>query len=251
MLHLIGRNGSSIMADHLAVEAEDDEIFVYMGGDQRVPDGVRRARIHRDVKIIPARAFHERTNLIDVEFHNEIRIIEDEAFRFCPSLRSLKILGIKIIKERAFTNCSGLTDVEFGDKLETIEYEAFYWCTSLMTITMPFVRTIGDWAFYNCCQLTDLELPEELETIEGSAFTDCRRLRHIAMPLRDDMIGMNVFDGCTNLTTVDLVWGTNNTAASLHMESWRKEMRMTKSTASTMFFPTLFLTIRLKKYGNG
>ena len=28
----------------------DDEIFVYMGGDQRVPGGVRRARIHRSVK---------------------------------------------------------------------------------------------------------------------------------------------------------------------------------------------------------
>ena len=45
---------------------DDDEIFVYMGGDQRVPDGVRRARIHQDVKIIPARAFQLRIQLVYV-----------------------------------------------------------------------------------------------------------------------------------------------------------------------------------------
>ncbi len=79
-----------------ALDEEDDEIFVYMGGDQRVPDGVRRARIHRSVKIIPARAFYCRENLISVEFHDDIEIIEDHAFDRCTSLRSVKLLGVKI-----------------------------------------------------------------------------------------------------------------------------------------------------------
>eukprot|EP00986_Skeletonema_menzelii_P001715 scaffold468_cov133-Skeletonema_menzelii.AAC.7 len=39
---------------------DDDEIFVYMGGNQQVPDGVRRARIHKSVKIVPKRAFYNR-----------------------------------------------------------------------------------------------------------------------------------------------------------------------------------------------
>ena len=51
---LSGRKRSSTMADHLAAaveEAQDDnEIFVYMGGDQQVPDGVRPARIHNPSK---------------------------------------------------------------------------------------------------------------------------------------------------------------------------------------------------------
>ena len=64
-------------------QRDDDEIFVYMGGDQRVPDGVRRARIHPSVKNIPARAFRNRTRLISVEFHDEIEIIEDYAFDWC------------------------------------------------------------------------------------------------------------------------------------------------------------------------
>eukprot|EP00986_Skeletonema_menzelii_P016320 scaffold14295_cov108-Skeletonema_menzelii.AAC.1 len=60
--------------------AANDEIFVYMGGDQRVPQRVRRARIHKSVKIVPKRAFFLRRQLIYVEFHDDIEIIEEEAF---------------------------------------------------------------------------------------------------------------------------------------------------------------------------
>jgi len=45
------------------------------------------------------------------------------------------------------------------------------------------------------------------------------------MPLNDNMISANVFDGCTNLTTLNLVGGIHKVIASLHMESWRNEMR--------------------------
>ena len=203
---------------------DDDEIFVYMGGDQQVPWGVRRARIHKDVKIIPRGAFHNRRNLIYVEFHDEVEIIEFEAFFGCISLKILKMLGIKIIKLRAFDYCSGLTDIEFGDKLETIEMYAFNDCNSLKTIRMPSIRTIGKWAFCDCEQLTELDLPEELETIEINAFFSCRRLRRIAMPLRDDMIGNNVFHNCPNLTTVTLEGDIHKTVASLHLESWTNEL---------------------------
>ena len=78
---------------------DDDEIFVYMGGDQRVPDGVVRARIHKSVKIVPKRAFYYRRQLIYVEFHDDIEIIEEDAFYECTSLKgSIKLLGVRIIK---------------------------------------------------------------------------------------------------------------------------------------------------------
>ena len=105
---------------------EDDEIFVYMGGDQEVPYGIRRARIHKSVKIVPARAFENRQQLISVEFHDGIEIIGEEAFYWCDSLRgSIKLHGVKVIKARAFQHCFQLTGVEFGDTLETIEQHAF------------------------------------------------------------------------------------------------------------------------------
>jgi len=46
------------------------------------------------------------------------------------------------------------------------------------------------------------------------------------MPLKDDMIGVDVFGFCPELTTVDLVGGIHDkTIASLHLESWRNEKR--------------------------
>ena len=209
----------------MEAQENDDEIFVYMGGDQRVPSGVRRARIHRSVKIVRANAFRSRLNLISVEFHDGIEIIEEWAFDWCTSLRGLmKLLGVKTVKQRAFNNCWGLTDVEFGDRLETIEEGAFFACSSLKSIIMPHVRNIGKWAFTRCKQLTDLDLPEELETVEEGAFCNCTRLRRIAMPLKSGMIEDGVFDLCINLTTGDLVGGIHKTVTSLHMESWRNEM---------------------------
>ena len=208
-----------------AQEEVDDEIFVYMGGHQEVPDEVRRARIHKSVKIIRRRAFHSRQQLMSVEFHDGVEIIEEDAFNWCTSLSgSIKLLGIRIIERKAFWG-TDLTDVEFGDRLHTIEAEAFYNCVELTTITMPHVRTIGYLAFFNCLDLTDLELPEELETLEEGTFHTCRNLERITLPLKDDMIENRVFHNCPNLTTVDLVGGIHNTVSSLYHESWRNEMK--------------------------
>ena len=210
----------------MEAQEEGDEIFVYMGGDQEVPMHIRRARIHRSVKIILEEAFRHRQQLISVEFHDGIEIIEERAFLGCRSLRgSIKLLGIKIIKVRAFYFCSDLTDVEFGDKLETIEEGAFYQCAALRNITMPQVRTIGGYAFYECGELTELELPEGLETLQRSAFRGCVSLTRIALPLKDGMIKEYLFHNCPVLASVNPVGGIHKTVQSLHLESWRNEMK--------------------------
>ena len=45
------------------------------------------------------------------------------------------------------------------------------------------------------------------------------------MPFRDDMIEDSAFHRCPNLTTVEIVGGIHNTVASLHLETWRSEMK--------------------------
>ena len=204
---------------------DDDDIFVYMGGDQQVPDGVRRARIHKDVKIIRARAFRDRRKLVSVEFHDGVEIIEAEAFYGCLFLRSAnKLLGIKIIKRVAFYECRKLMDVEFGDQLETIKEQAFQRCDSLKTIRMPSVRTVGRAAFGSCHDLSDVEFGEALRTLHEAAFTKCRNLKRVVLPLKENLIGNQVFNQCNRLSKVNLVGGIHNTVVSLHMESWRSEM---------------------------
>jgi hypothetical protein len=195
-----------------------------MGGDQQVPDGVRRAKIHISVKIVRARAFYNRRQLIYVEFHDGVEIIEKWAFHACHSLRGVKLLGVKMIKEAAFFSCDKLTDVEFGNKLETIESQAFNTCSSLRNARIPSAKTIGKWAFANCHVLSDVEFGEGLIALQEETFNHCYNLKRIALPLKNGLIDDGVFRYCSRLTTVDLVGGIHNTVASLHLECWSNEM---------------------------
>src|SRR6056300_1331445 len=105
--------------DH-ADDEDDDNVFVYMGGDQEVPEEVTHVRIHKSVKIIRMRAFHNCRNLVSIEMHNGVEIIEEEVFECCSSLRGIKLPGVRVIEEYAFAACTSLADIEFGDKLERI-----------------------------------------------------------------------------------------------------------------------------------
>ena len=212
------------MAEALDDDDNNDDIFVYMGGDQQVPTHIRRARIHKSVKIVRATAFYFRYKLIYLEFHDGVEIIEEEAFMGCIALKILKLLGVKIIKESAFNCCSSLTDVDFGDKLELIGRRAFYGCKALTNTRMLSVRIIEERAFGDCFQLSDVEFGEALRTLQDSAFYGCFRLKRIALPMRGDMIEVGVFDSCHELTTIDLIGGAHDTVASLHFESWRNEI---------------------------
>ena len=89
---------------------------------------------------------------------------------------------------------------------------------------MPSVRKVREKAFSDCSELSDVECGEDLETIQMAAFQDYVKLTRIALPLKDNMIEDQVFLNCKKLETVDLIGGIHDTAASLHMESWRNEM---------------------------
>jgi hypothetical protein len=216
----------------MAEQAEEENIFVYVGGEQVVPFGVTHVRIDRSVKIIPLGAFVGRRYLVFVETYDGIEKIEGDAFCGCDSLRGIKLPGVREIGNSAFSYCTSLMDVEFGDKLETIGQSAFSHC-SLRNITMPTVRTIERAAFIGCEQLTVAEFGKNLERIGGYVFMGCVNFQRIAIPLKDNIFPLDTvyqrctqFDDCENLTTVDLVGveGIHNTISSLLLESWKDKM---------------------------
>ena len=202
---------------------EDDDVFVYMGGNQFVPRDVTHVRIHKSVKIICKEAFSHCRNLESVEMHDGVEIIEEEAFYWCTSLKGIKLPGVRVIGEYAFASCKALADVEFGGKLETIENSAFAY-SSLRNIKLPKVGIIQKYAFSTCEQLTDVELSKDLGTIGHKAFWKCPHLRRIALPLKDNLLDDDVFLGCDDLSKVDLVGGTHKNISSLLLEIWRNEM---------------------------
>mmetsp|Transcript_19122 Transcript_19122/g.28871 ORF Transcript_19122/g.28871 Transcript_19122/m.28871 type:complete len:187 (+) Transcript_19122:116-676(+) len=170
-----------------------DNIFVYLGGEQVVPQDVRRIIIDRSVKIIPDRAFAGRERLISVEMHEGIEIVGSWAFSRCHSLRKIKLLGVREVERGAFHTCVSL-NVEFGEKLEIIRSGAFGFGPSLQKIKLPSVRTVESGAFGACRQLTDVEFGGNLETIQYHAFHSCPLLRRIAVPLKDDIFPLHPTD---------------------------------------------------------
>jgi hypothetical protein len=211
------------MADH-ADEGGNDDVFIYMGRliPQHLRETITHVRIHKSVKIITERAFEDCANLVSIEMHDGVEIIEGYAFFCCRSLRGIKLTGVRVIEDDAFCECTALTDVEFGDELETIGEFAFT-STALRNVKLPKVRNVGKCAFGDCNQLTTAEFSKYLNRIEREAFCDCIRLRRIAIPLKD-MLYYGVFHDCDDLSQVDLVGGIHKTISSLLLDSWRHEM---------------------------
>ena len=218
----------------------DDNVFVYMGGDQVVPDEITHTIIDQSVTIVRRRAFKNRRQLVSVIFHDGVEIVEEEAFQYCKSLSGIiKLLGVREIGDRAFEGCFDLSGVEFGDRLETIRDEAFRDCRSLRSVKSLSVRTIRRSAFNNCCQLIDAEFGIDLETVGNHSFYNCFNLQRITIPLKDNMFPIvfnyddsgddyryTQFDRCDKLTTIELVGAERiqNTISSLFMERWRYGM---------------------------
>ncbi len=212
------------MADH-AVEGGNNDVFVYMGGDQVVPRDVTHAIVDRSVDTIRVRAFYGCRSLVSIVMHDGVELIEYMAFYNCPSLKRINLSGVRVIQSGAFAYCSALENVEFGNKLETIWNGAFSYCSSLRNIKIPKMREIKASGFSFCDQLTDVELSEDLGKIRWGAFKNCPRLRRIALPLKAEILPYDeVFNKCHTLSQVDLIGGIHKTISSLHLESWRIAM---------------------------
>ncbi len=214
-----------MMADnHQFGDVGDDDIFVYTGG--RAPRHVRRARIDESIDTILEAAFRECRELIEVEGHNKLKKIEEYAFYYCLSLRRVSNMGgVKEIEPWAFFGCRALSDVDF-DKLEIIRAHGFANCKSLRSINLPSVRRIGKNTFWWCTALTEAVFGKDLGSIEWNAFYECPSLRRIAIHLSPNLIVEDRAIDCRDLSRVDTVVGEiHKIISSLHMESWRNEMK--------------------------
>ena len=60
-----------------------NNVFVYMGGDQVVPDEVTHAIIDPSVKSVQRGAFSYRRQLVSVIFHDGVEVVEAGAFYNC------------------------------------------------------------------------------------------------------------------------------------------------------------------------
>ena len=219
------------MADQAVEEEEDGDIYIYRGG--RAPQHVTHVLIDKSLDEIEDNAFSNCEHLVQVDTHDGLRRVGQQAFCTCTSLRRINLKSVIKIDDWALEGCENLESVEFGDRLRSIGTGAFDGCITLTHIQLPSIATIGNHAFSYSERLTDIEFSEQLETLGTRAFYCCELLQRIAVPLKRDLFVFddhhnaqeyNQFGYCDQLTKVDLVGGIHETVASLHMESWTTEM---------------------------
>ncbi len=178
----------------------------------------------------------DKSTLKNVTIHPDTKVIMEDAFKSCYSLRSVFIPdGVTCIGASAFYNCSNLTAISIPSSVASIGSCAFSGCSSLISIKVDAnnvfydsrngcnaiietatntllagcnntnipngVVSIGREAFYHS-QITSISIPRSVTIIDNHAFASCNLLRSIAIPDSVVSISEYAFSGCVSLTSI-------------------------------------------------
>lgn len=117
--------------------------------------------------------------------------------------------GTDRIQQYAFMNHENLESIAMPSSITFIGEYTFYNCKNLVLTELPRDMTgnIGASMFYGCEKLALTELPSGITgTIGSMAFRNCIGLKSLTFKSTPKSIAANVFQGCTNLITLNVPW---------------------------------------------
>ena len=186
------------------------------------------------VKYIGKEAFTGSVNLTNINFPNDLEVIDKFAFQDCTGLTSIKLpAGVRELGYGAFQNCENVTELILSESIEKIDTFAFNSCINITSITIPVSELIlSPKAFSGCDKLVDISIPEAAD-FKGGWFEDTywyhrqppgfiylntnllgykandageyrRELTHYTIPDGTTSIGSGVFERFESLTSVDI-----------------------------------------------
>ena len=148
------------------------------------------------------------------------------AFHRIDNLKKISI-NCETIGEEAFSGCDYLTDITLGENVKTLGDKVFYTCDALERVEIPSTVTdIGEKTFYSCPALKEAII--RAGTVKAGTFYNCRALTTLiisdnatldasftaknayangtleTVKIGKGEIGNSAFNGCPNLTTVEL-----------------------------------------------
>ena len=163
-----------------------------------IPDGVEQ---------IGDSAFAMCSSLKNVEIGNKVLGIGESAFSDCTSLTSITIPNsVTSIGKNAFANCTSVTNVYIGSGVTHIWSGAFDSCAGNLTINSNLntnASSESDGAFCNN-KWSNVIIGEGVTSISACAFYNCSQLKSITIPQSLNSIGRYAFEGCNNLSVVNL-----------------------------------------------
>ena len=154
--------------------------------------------------------FQKCTSLQNVSIPNKVTAISQYCFDGCSSLSKVTLpKGLTTISQYAFQNCTGLYDLVIPDDIESLSIQgyAFSGCQGLdndavTKLATKINGTVYAYAFVKLTGITEVTTAY----VYNYYFSGCTNLKKatILNTLSDGGFGSNVFDGCSNLTTVIL-----------------------------------------------
>ena len=159
------------------------------------------------------------TSLVNVQFPEGLKKIENSAFSWCDNLKSATLPNtVESVGMFAFNNCRELSTVRLSQMLTAIKYNAFSNCTKLREVSFGAkLKEIDGTAFSDCMSLTVYHVDEEnpyLTAENGTLYTkDMTVLKSCPTALFAEMfyvpngvveIGEHAFSDCRNIGAVEL-----------------------------------------------
>lgn len=156
--------------------------------------------------------------LEEVSLPQSLTMICDYAFNGCTSLKTIAIPdGVRKIGRNAFLGCTSLESASISKSVENIDDGIFAYCTKLDKITVEDGNTVFD--SRNDCNAIIISssdellqgckntvIPSSIKRIGNSAFAGFS-FTQFHIPDNITSLGENVFEGCSNLTNVNLPEG--------------------------------------------
>jgi hypothetical protein len=120
--------------------------------------------------------------------------------------------GLTTIRGNAFRSHSEMTGISGLDNVITVYQYAFADCSSLAgEIRLPNAVTLVSRAFYNCSKITSVYMPK-ISRIQNQVFYNCTGLKEITFKSTPTLIDSTAFQGCTNITTINVPWAEGKVA---------------------------------------
>ncbi|MBQ8362374.1 MAG: leucine-rich repeat domain-containing protein, partial [Thermoguttaceae bacterium] len=182
------------LVDGCLVTIADEEVnykrlIAYFGersGELVVPEGVvdvfisafegadfETVRLPKSVRVVNNEAFKDCKSLkrVVIPEDSELGTIGNTAFGGCESLETFDCpKSMKVICASAFADCESLKSFVGATSVEEIRDSAFWNCRSLATVELPSgLRQVGALAFYNAGYET-LKIPASVQVLGASAF---------------------------------------------------------------------------------